>query len=361
MDEIQSAAIQRASAAINLVSGTAADSSGRLAARYLKAVSATDNFEQTLQFIDASRWIEGDRLKAAVSAYTTNNAEALITVGASFMAAVRARTLAGRLLNRVRKLPLNTPVIRQTAGARAVWVMEGNPIAMTAGTFVRDSALPELKVAGISVITRELTLASEADSLVSRDLERACAEALDLSFADPSNAGTVDESPASIFFGATSIPSSGPDASNFQSDFLALLEAFEGNLDTAAIICDTLTALQVSLLGQAIGDCQISLTGESRLVGLPVFFSTAVPRDSSGGMLGLVDLDRVDIVGMNRAELTVSREASIQMSDSPASGATNVVSLWQANGVGLLAQAYANWRAAPGAAVYISGTDYKGA
>jgi HK97 family phage major capsid protein len=342
------------------------NSAGRLATRYLKAIAATDNNLAAESFAEAMRWAEGDRVKAAVSAYTTNNAAALLPVGASFMAAVAPRTIVGRLMDRLRVLPARTPVVRQTGGATATWVKEGDAIAVQAGTFVRDPQLHLLKVAAISVLTKELSQAWDGEDLITRDLQRACAEALDAAFADPGNAGVAEESPASVFYGAPSVPSSGPTASDFRADFVALMNAFEGNLDTAALITDTTTALQLALIPDLVGDSLITVTGESRLVGMPMYFSTSVPRDSGGGFLGLLDLDRTDVVGLTQAELSVSREAAIQMDSAPTMSstvptATQVVSLFQVNSTGLLAAVYANWRTAPGAAAYISGVDYTGA
>jgi HK97 family phage major capsid protein len=333
---------------------------GRTAARFVKALAATDNRAAAEAYVASTNWLGADRIKAAVSAITGSNEPALVAVGASFMEAVSMRTIVGRLQDRVRRLPLRTPMIRQTAGSTAVWVPEGGNIGLSRGAYVRDPGLPALKVAGASIVTRELVRDFATDMLVSRDLEQACAQAIDLAFANPGNAGVAGESPASVFYGATEIPSSGSTTAAFRADFLALVAAFDGNLDTAALVCDTTTALQIGLMPATMGASVIAVGGDSRLVGLPAFFSDTVPRDG-GGMLGLIDLDRVEVVGMDQAELRVSREASVMMSDAPDEDSPAPMSLFQSNTVGLLALAYANWRAAPGAACFISGIDYTGA
>jgi HK97 family phage major capsid protein len=331
---------------------------GRTAARFLKAKAATENNASAEAYVAATNWLAAERIKAAIGSVAGSNAPALMAVGADFMAGVSTRTIAGRVLDRVRRLPVNTPVIRQTVRHTADWVAEGNNVPVSRGVYVLDGALPLLKVAGMSAITKRLVEDYASDLLVTRDLQQVCAEALDLAFANPANAGTADEKPASVFYGTTAIASSGSTAAAFRADFLALVAAFDGNLDTAAIVTDTTTALQIGLMTATMGASVIAVGGDSRLVGLPAFFSDAVPRDGSGGMLGLIDLDRIDVVGMEQAELAIGRDATLMMSTDPETDAPRPVSMWQTNTVALMALAYANWRAAPGAACYISGTDY---
>ncbi|MBH2010055.1 MAG: phage major capsid protein [Xanthomonadaceae bacterium] len=334
---------------------------GRTAARYIKALAATENRGAAEAYAEATNWLGANKIKDAIGAVAGTNSPALLAVGADFMAAVSARTIAGRILDRVRRLPVNTPVIRQTGKHIASWVQEGHNIPMSRATFAVDASLPLLKVAGLTAVTKRLAEDYAADVLLTRDLQRVCAVAIDLAFADPGNAGVADEAPASVFHGATEIPSSGSTAAAFRADFLALVAAFNGNLDTAAIVCDTTTALQIGLMPATMGSSVIAVGGESRLMGLPAFFSDTVPRGDDGGILGLIDLDCIDVVGMDQAELAISRDATLMMSDNPDTDAPRPISMWQTNTIGLLASAYANWRAAPGSAAFISGTDYTGA
>lgn len=330
---------------------------GLTAARYLKVKAAHTDDLSAAAHIDAARWLHGDTLKAAVAGFSSSNSPALQTIGGDFMAAVRERSIVGKLRERMRGVPLNTPVIRQTAGVNATWTAEGAPVAVERGTYVKDAPLELLKVCGISVVTKELAQAYGADRLISVDLEAACAAALDSAFTDPSNAGTPGKKPASVFSGASNVPSAGPGAAGFRADLNALLNGFGGNLDTSVVIADTATAVQLATMG--LSNIEVDVTGESRLAGLPMVSSTAVPA----GFIGLVDLNRVDAVGMDSAELSVSREADVLMSDAPTMSsttptATQMVSLFQVGAVGLLASVPANWRAAPGAARYITGASY---
>lgn len=357
MDALQQAALIRARSAIDLAAGGPVRQPGLLASRYLKSLAGAENRREAEAFADGRRY--GDVVKAAVTAITGSNSPALLEVGADFMAAVRARSVVARALVHMRKLPVNTPTVRQTAGASASWVSEGLAVPLSNGVYTKDAALDLLKVAAITPVTLELARASSADLMLSRDLVAACAEAIDQAFCDPSNAGLAGNSPASVFYNASAGASAGPGAEGFRGDVDTLLASFTGNLDTAAIVCDTRTVMQLAAL-----DVGIRFDGkEATFAGLPVIYSTAVPRDSAGGMLGLVDLDRVTVVGMEGGELTASREASLLMDDNPdmssvSPKAAQLVPMFQTGTVALMGAVYVNWRAAPGAAAYVTGADY---
>lgn len=127
-----------------------------------------------------------------------------------------------------------------------------------------------------------------------------------------------------------------------------------------AIVTSSKIAMQLGLLD--VG-ASINLAGESSFMGLPLVASDSAPADSSGGLIGIIDQDRIVLAGATEASLEVSREASIQMLDNPTNNsvtptATTMVSLWQTNSVGLLAKITVNWRAAPNSAAYLVGVDY---
>jgi len=356
MDALQQAALIRARSALDLAAGGPVRQPGLLASRYLKS-RAAGNPREAEAFADAHRY--GDVVKAAVTAITSGNSPALLEVGADFMAAVRARSIVARALANMRKLPVNTPSVRQTAGARASWVTEGGAVPLSDGVYTKDAALDLLKVAAITPVSRELARAGTADLLLSRDLVAACAEAIDEAFCDPTNAGLAGNSPASVFYNASAGASAGPGAEGFRADVDELMAAFAGNLDTAALVCDSRTVMQLAAL-----EVGIRFNGrEATFAGLPVLYSTAVPRAANGGMLGLVDLDRVTVVGMEEAELAASREASLLMADNPDMSsvtpkAAQLVPMFQTGTIALMGTVYANWRAAPGAACYIGQVDY---
>ena len=346
MDALQQAALIRARSALDLAAGGPVRQPGLLASRYLKSVAGADAPGQAARFAEERRY--GDTIvKAALGAASTSSAPALQEIHADFLAAVRARSLVGRLRPRLRKLPPKTPTIRQTGGTSATWVPEGASIPLTAGTFTKDAHLQELKVAGIAATTKELARTGVADILIAGDLFLACAAAVDAKFAS-TDAAVTDTSPAGVFNGATTAASVDP-----RTDVDTLLTTIK-NVDTAVFVTSARIAAQLALLDMA----RINLEGESTLAGLPLYFSDAVPA-----VLGLVDAARIELVGFDAAELDVSHEGTLVMDTAPDSSSTTPkgatqVSLWQTGTVGLRGEIFVNWRASPGAAAYVSGVDY---
>jgi len=336
---------------------------GRTAARVFRTLASCQSHFEYKSFIERQGWEDELQVKAAVEMLTTGNSAALTSVGADFMGPVRDRAILGRALIAARQMPFNVRMIRQTGGATAGWVREGEPVAAGVGSFSFDPGLPALKVAALTAATEELIAASDAEEIVTRDLQEKCKSALDRSFSDPSNAGVAGKEPASVFYGVASAISSGSDADAIRADFLTLLDLYQGNLASAAIITSTKVAAQLALLQAMAGNTQINLAGESVFIGMPLLASDAVPTDSNGTILGLVDLSRLEIAGLQSAEIAVTRQAAIQLNDTPdanQTAGTTLVSLYQTNCVGLLAKIYCNWRAAPGAAAFISNVNYGG-
>ena len=352
MDALQQAALIRARSALDLAAGGPVRQPGLLASRYLKSMAGADAPGQAARFAEERRY--GDTIvKAALGAASSSSAPALQEVHADFLAAVRARSLVGRLLPRLRRLPPRTPTIRQTGGTSATWVPEGASIPLTAGTFAKDVQLQVLKVAGIAATTREMARAGIADTLIGDDLIRACAAAVDAKFAS-TDAAVTDTSPAGVFNGASAGSSAGHGADGARADVDALLAALVGNIDSAVFITNTRSAAQLAMLDLAV----LNPSGESTLAGLPLYFSDAVPA-----VLGLVDAARIELVGFDAAELDVSHEGTLVMDTAPDSSSTTPkaatqVSLWQTGTVGLSGEIFVNWRAAPGAAAFVADVDY---
>jgi hypothetical protein len=87
--------------------------------------------------------------------------------------------------------------------------------------------------------------------------------------------------------------------------------------------------------------------------------SDAVPA----GVLALIDSSAV-VMAEGPVEFRRSSETALEMADDPAASSTvptsaSVVSLWQNNCVGVLAERYANWTLGrAGGAVWIEGASY---
>jgi hypothetical protein len=73
----------------------------------------------------------------------------------------------------------------------------------------------------------------------------------------------------------------------------------------------------------------------------------------------LVDADMLLHAADPEVRLDISREASVQADDSPANPPTGIVSLWQQNLIGILAEKYEWWGLArPNAVVQITGVTW---
>jgi HK97 family phage major capsid protein len=303
-------------------------------------------------------------VKAAVAAIGMNAGDAGVGLASplgaqEFVASVQQGAIIGRLLGRP-ELPLNTRTLAITSGATAHWVKAKSPKPVSRLSLAGET-LPPLKTAALIVTTREVVQRSDpkTEARFNADLQRACVELLDQTFIDPANSGVADESPASITSGATPIASSG----NPATDVAALVEAFDGDLASAYFITDPTTATGLAMARDASGSFMFPDVGPrgGSLLGIPLLTSRSSPRDSSGGILVLLDASAVG-VGVEGARVARSEQATLQMNDAPDDPptATSVqVSLWQSGLVAFLVELFANWKLArSGAVALVTGANY---
>lgn len=310
----------------------------------------------------AARWGEGSPtvrlLKAAVPAGSTDNpaygalySEAA-AAAADFLGLVRQVSIVGRLAG-IRRVPLRTPILSQTAGVSASWVREGKPIPVQSMAFARDS-LPALSLAAITVTTDDLLRFADpqAEASIRADLVQAIADASDIAFIDPANEGVEDEQPASVTHGVTAIEASGGGVF-FKSDLERLVAGFTGDLTRAYLVARPEMLVQVS--GADFPD--VGARG-GEIAGIPTISSRNVPLDGDGNyQMALIDPTGISWgADDGAAEIATSRQASIQLNDTPSDGAANVVSLWQVNAVAIRALLRENWRETrPGSVALLTG------
>jgi hypothetical protein len=120
------------------------------------------------------------------------------------------------------------------------------------------------------------------------------------------------------------------------TDMEALLQKFEGNLESAFLILSPYAASQVS----SSTDPNIGARG-GEFRGVPVITSSNVPD----GLIALIDASGIAIASGDTM-LKASTQTSIDMADSATvvNGATSHISMFQANAVALLAEQVINWR-----------------
>lgn len=308
----------------------------------------------------------GHFVKAAVPAGTSAHstwAGALVgdetSAFADFVEFLRPLTILGKFgtngIPSLRAVPFRVPLVGQTSGGQGYWVGEGKPKPLTKFDFARKTLEPA-KVANIAVCSVELLRDSSpsAETLVRDSLVAALRERLDIDFGDPSKAAVATVSPASVTYGVTPIPSSGNDADAVREDIRSIFGAFiaANNAPTSGVwLMPTTVALALSLMRNPLGQKEfpdITMLGGT-LEGLPVIVSEYVPTVSAGAYVILVNAQDVYLADDGGVSVDMSREASLQMDDAPATqdaGAgtgTSLVSLWQTNSVGFLAERTINW------------------
>jgi len=328
-------------------------------------------------------------LKSAVAAGTTTDpawAGSLvqyIQFAGDFVEFLRPQTIVGRFgqggIPALRQVPFNVMIKGQTSGASGYWVGQGKPKPLTKFD-VDTQTLRWAKVANIAVITEELARFStpSAEALVRDELARAIVERLDIDFIDPAKTAVADVSPASVTHGAATVASSGTDAHAIETDVNALFNIFvENNLNLASgvWIMSASSALALTMIKNALGQRiypEMTLQGGT-FYGLPVIVSQYAALDGSPGNAVVVLLNASDIYLADDGQVVidVSREASLEMSDSPTNAsaagspeapvATSVVSLWQSNSIGIKAERFINWaRRRPTAVAYLTRVNWAG-
>jgi HK97 family phage major capsid protein len=334
--------------------------------RYVMAVAQSKgNLMQAHQIAKGNeRWMAETPdveavLKSAINAGTTTDSTwaSPLTVYQNlvgeFIEYLRPQTIIGRL--NLRPVPFKVKVPRQTAGASVGWVGEGQvrPVSKLAFDQV---TLDIANIGGIVVITKELARHSSpsAEMLVRDDLGAALIQFMDSQFVDPSVAST-GSSPASVTNGVSGIVSTGNDSTAFRTDTRTLMQQFVSNnlgLADGAWIMTQQQALAIGMMLNSLGQPlypTIDVNGGT-LFGLPVIASENIPSTDGSPADGvpIILVKQRDILLADDGQVTIdaSQEASLQMDtspDSPTTGSTNLVSLWQQGMLGIKAEREINW------------------
>lgn len=316
-------------------------------------------------------------LKAAVAAGSTSNAGWAgnlvgleTSVYADFVEFLRPQTIVGRFgvdgIPALRTVPFRTPLIGQTSGGSGYWVGEGQPKPLTSFDFARTT-LEESKVANIAVVTMEVLRRSTpaAEGIIRDQLAAALRERMDIDFVNPAKAAVAGVSPASITNGAAAVASSGNDADAIRYDVRRLYASFiaANNAPTTGVfIMSTTNALAASMLVNALGQPEfagLTMRGGT-FFGLPVITS-----EYAGNTVTLANADDIYLGDEGGITIDMSREASLQMDNAPTGPnsvtptGTTLVSLWQTNSVGFLAEREIGWsRRRNGSVAYLTSVNW---
>jgi HK97 family phage prohead protease len=293
------------------------------------------------------------------------------SVFADFAAYLRPMTILGRFgtggIPSLRNVPFRTPLITQTGGGQGYWVGQGKAKPLTSFDFARTTLEP-LKVANICVLTEESIRDSspKSDVIVRDSLAEALRARLDMDFIDPAKTAVAGVSPASITNGAETIASTGDNADDIRLDIRALyakFDAADNPPDTGVWIMSTTNALALAMMTNPLGQPEfgsMTMTGGT-LSGLPVIASRY-----AGTNVVLLNASDVFLADDGDVAVDMSREASLEMSDAPASNSTTptaaqLVSMFQTNSVALRGERTINWvRRRPSAVAYLTSVGWGG-
>ena len=257
-----------------------------------------------------------------------------------FWKIVEELSIVGRI--NLRKTPLHLRTIAANSGSSAYWVGESSPTPLSRMGF-DVTPLKPLKLAALLVISDELARSSlpSAEVLITSDLRRSLAAALDAAFLNPANAGVPGVQPKSVTHDVVATVTSGTPS----ADVDALIGKFTGELENAVFVS---SARKFSSMASAALPDIGARGGE--LKGIPAFRSM-----QAGDNLILLDPQSIAF-GVDTVALDTSREATIEMSDTPVGGAVASISLWQENLTSIRAILAANWRVVrPGSVQYVAG------
>lgn len=248
-----------------------------------------------------------------------------------FFSIAREQSLLGRIPG-LRRVPFEVRMLAATSGATGYWVAEGAELPMSALSLY-GSSLPRRRVGSLIVQTMEAIRAagSVAEAGVQRDLLGAVSAAIDAAFISDA-AELAGIRPAGICNGVPTTSSTG----DLATDVAAMVEAFEGDLLSAVFVCDPATAAGLAGTFEGVG-----IRG-GELLGAPLLTSRGITRDSSGGRLVLLDPSAI-AVAFDAGTINPSEHGAVAVTTGQGAAA-EVLSLWQANLIGLKCDTNANWK-----------------
>lgn len=307
--------------------------------------------------------------RAAVAAATTTDpawAGALVyqnQLASELIELVMPETILGQLEGMLRRVPFNVRIPRETALiAQAKWVGQGmsKPVGKGAFDFL---TIPYTKAALIVLLTEELARFSDpsAELLMRNGLVRSLAQFLDTEFLS-NTAAVPNVSPGGILAGlpaGQTITSSGAGWEHVLADATAAINLLTSGMVAPrrpVWIMSPATRTSVGFMPNAFGVPAFPSVGsQGTFAGYPVVTSQNVPN----GVAYLIDADSILYASDTDIRLDISREASVQADSDPATPPTGMVSLWQQNLIGILAEKYEWWgRARDQAVVVISGVNW---
>jgi HK97 family phage major capsid protein len=281
-----------------------------------------------------------------------------------FIEYLKAMTVYDRLP--LRPVPANVQIKGQDGTATGYWVGQGQAIKVSTGDFSAVSLTP-LKVAALAVITNELLRDSSpsAEMLVRDSLAYASGKVIDDTFLS-ATAASAGVSPAGMLNGVSAGSSNGTDADGLRQDIKALYASFITAKNASGLygVMNPALAKSIQLMRNTLGVREfpdISQTGGT-LEGDPIVTGDNVNANHFI-LLKPSDIYRIGDTGI---EVSVSREASIEMSSAPTGDALTptaasqaIVSMFQNESTAIKVVRSINFaKRRSGVVQYISDADY---
>lgn len=267
----------------------------------------------------------------------------------------------------LRSVPANVTIKGQDGAATANWVGESKPIPVSAVDFSTVSLTP-LKVSAIAVVSNELLRDSSpsAEMLVRDALVEASAQKVDTTFFS-TTAAANGVSPAGILNGVTVGATGGATEAELIGDMVGLTRPFiTAKYPLAGLVWVTnpLIAMQIGLMRNALGQNAFGEMGPNggTLDGRRAYAGHNV---ATGDFI-LMSPGDIWKIGNGGVEVSVSREATIEMNDGP-TGASDTpvdmtakrVSMFQSESTAMKVVRAVNWaKRRSGAVQYIGNASY---
>ena len=276
--------------------------------------------------------------KAQVEPHTTSNTPLVATVPftAAFAARARQRSL---LALPFRTAPVGAAVNAVATGASdASWIGTNAPIRVSAMAFSRV-VLPTTSQAVIVPVSQELARLSSAAAIIEDDLLEASARGVNASLLSQEDE-IPGLRPAGLLSGITSIGDGSP--ASLENDVASLVRAVRGaEAERPYFVASRYGALTLATArseDSARLFPDVTLGDGGSIWGIPVAIAAAAET-----RLVLVDCARV-VVADQGAELGFSTASAFELSDSPAAGPAQQVSMFQTDSLALKVVRHVSWQ-----------------
>jgi HK97 family phage major capsid protein len=281
-----------------------------------------------------------------------------------FIEYLKAMTVYDRLP--LREIPANVQVKGQDGTATGYWVGEGKAIPASTGDFSAVSLTP-LKVAALAVVSNELLRDSSpaAEMLVRDALAYASGQRIDITFLS-ATAASSGVSPAGMLNGVSAITSAGDNSDGLRTDIKSLYAPFitAKNATGLQFVMNPALAKSVQLMRSTLGLVEFPGVTQNggTLEGDPL-----VTGDNVGsGHLILLKPSDIYRIGDSGVEVSISRDASIEMSTAPTgaeltptAASQAIVSMFQSESTAIKVVRSINFaKRRTGVVQYVSGAEY---